>query len=86
MYLRAVSQFFNDDYVQLNTRYEFSSLLIGSTQMRFWLADNNLRLTDSMTDVMAHASLVNKAGFQALSLVNYLVNVILLLADQWKPF
>jgi hypothetical protein len=37
MYLRAVSKFFNDDYVQLNTR-----------------------LTDSMTDVMAHASLVNK--------------------------
>ena len=29
MYLRAVSQFFNDDYVQLNTRYEFSRLLIG---------------------------------------------------------
>ena len=29
MYLRAVSQFFNDDYVQLNTRYDFSWLLIG---------------------------------------------------------
>ena len=35
---------------------------------------NKLRLTDSMTDVMAHASLVNKAGFLALSLATYIAH------------
>ena len=63
----------------------FSRPLIGSIEKWFWLADNDLRLTDSMTDVMAHASLVNKAGFQALSLVNDLINAILWLASESKP-